>query len=211
METNLYIDGFNLYFRALKDTPYKWLDLRKLAETLFPTDTIKQLCYFTAKIDPRPNDPSQPQRQQAYLWALRTLPGIQAHYGTFRTWTKPRPLARPIKGMPPYVDVLNTEEKGSDVNLVTRLLVDGFKGEYEQAVVISNDSDLASAIRCVRDDLSLQICVVNPDRKTSIQQSLKEAATFVKTIRAHHLKKCQFPETLMDERGVIRKPSKWAT
>ena len=33
------------------------------------------------------------------------------------------------------------EEKGSDVNLVTRLLVDGFNGEYEHAVVMSNDGD----------------------------------------------------------------------
>ena len=33
--TNVYIDGFNLYYRALKDTPFRWLDLHKLAETLF--------------------------------------------------------------------------------------------------------------------------------------------------------------------------------
>ena len=32
--TNLYIDGFNLHYRALKDTPFRWLDLHKLAETL---------------------------------------------------------------------------------------------------------------------------------------------------------------------------------
>ena len=31
MITNVYIDGFNLYYRALKDTPFRWLDLRKLA------------------------------------------------------------------------------------------------------------------------------------------------------------------------------------
>ena len=40
--TNVYVDGFNLYYRALKDTPFRWLDLRKLAETLrsqFP-DTL---------------------------------------------------------------------------------------------------------------------------------------------------------------------------
>ena len=34
--TNVYIDGFNLYYRALKDNPFRWLDLRRLAETLFP-------------------------------------------------------------------------------------------------------------------------------------------------------------------------------
>ena len=107
------------------------------------------------------------------------------------------------------VNVMNTEEKGSDVNLATRLLADGFNGVYEQAVVISKDSDLASAISCVRDDLNLQICVVIPYRKTPIQRPLKEAATFVKTIRLHHLEICQFPEELTDERGPINRPSEW--
>jgi hypothetical protein len=27
MRANIYIDGFNLYYRALKGTPYRWLDL----------------------------------------------------------------------------------------------------------------------------------------------------------------------------------------
>ena len=40
MITNAYIDGFNLYYRALKDTSFRWLDLRKLAATLVPEDTI---------------------------------------------------------------------------------------------------------------------------------------------------------------------------
>jgi hypothetical protein len=37
---NVYIDGFNLYYGALKRTPYKWLDLALLARTLLPTDTV---------------------------------------------------------------------------------------------------------------------------------------------------------------------------
>ena len=40
------------------------------------------------------------------------------------------------------VRVWNLEEKGSDVNLPSYLLRDGFLGEYEAAVVISDDSDL---------------------------------------------------------------------
>ncbi len=47
---NVYIDGFNLYYGALKRTPYKWLDLRKLAETMLPTDTVQEVHYFTARI-----------------------------------------------------------------------------------------------------------------------------------------------------------------
>ena len=40
MITNLYVDGFSLYCRALKDTPFRWLDLGKLAETcVWQSDT----------------------------------------------------------------------------------------------------------------------------------------------------------------------------
>ena len=28
MRTSIYIDGFNLYYGAVKGTPYKWLDFR---------------------------------------------------------------------------------------------------------------------------------------------------------------------------------------
>ena len=140
MITSLYIDGFNLYYRAPKDTPFKWLDLRKLAEILFPQDTIHRVSYFTALLDARPDDPSQPQRQQAYLRALATLPGFDVHYGVFRYRIKRRPLAEPVPGLPTQVLIRDSEEKRSDVNLATRLLVDGFNREYEQAVVVSNDA-----------------------------------------------------------------------
>ena len=61
MITNVYIDGFNLYYRALKDTPFRWLDLRKLAEALFSLDTINKVCYFTARYSmPVPAIPLNP-------------------------------------------------------------------------------------------------------------------------------------------------------
>ncbi len=209
MITNLYIDGFNLYYRALKGTEFKWLDLRKLAETLFPKDTIQRICYFTALISPRSNDPSQPQRQQAYLRALATLPDLDIYYGAFRPRTKTRPLANPIPGLPTYVKVLDSEEKGSDVNLATRLLVDGFHRVYEQAVVVSNDSDLAGPIRYVCDDLGLRVTVVNPDPKNSTQKDMEDAATHIRRLWKSHLRKSQFPPTLADAQGRITKPKEW--
>jgi hypothetical protein len=33
---DVYIDGFNLYYRALRKTPYNWLNLRRLCEFLLP-------------------------------------------------------------------------------------------------------------------------------------------------------------------------------
>ncbi len=209
MITNVYIDGFNIYYRALKDTPFRWLDLRRLAETLFPQDNIHRVCYFTARLDARPSNPNQPRRQFIYLRALATLPGLDVHYGVFRSGIKRRPLAEPLPGLPTHVLVRDSEEKGSDVNLATRLLVDGFKGEYEQAVVVSNDADFASAMRYVRDDLGLRVTLVNPDARNASPRELAEAATYVKRLWKSHLRRSQLPETVTDEVGDITKPAGW--
>ncbi len=209
MLTNLYVDGFNLYNRAVKRTPFKWLDLRKLAETLFQNDEIQRISYFTAIVRSRANDPQQKARQQAYLRALATLPGLEIHYGEFRERIKYRPLARPKPGDSAYVRIRDTEEKGSDVNLATRLLVDGFTGDYQQAVVVSNDSDLAAPIRYVSRDLGLRVVVVNPDSQTSTHNDLVDSATYVRRLWKSHLRRSQLPPTLTDVHGVITKPSAW--
>ena len=207
--TNLYVDGFNLYYRALKDTPFRWLDLRKLAETLFPQDTIHRVCYFIARLDARPGNPGQAQRQLIYLRALATLPGLDAYYGVFRSGVKRRPLVAPVPGLPAHVLVRDSEEKGSDVNLATRLLVDGFNWEYEQAVVVSNDADFAGAMRYVRDDLGLRVTLVNPDSRNTSPRELANAATYVKRLWKSHLRRSQFHDTMADEVGVISKPAGW--
>ena len=209
MITNLYVDGFNLYYRALKDTPYRWLDLRRLAETLFPQDSINRVSYFTARLDVRLSNPGQAQRQLIYLRALATLPGFDAYYGVFRSGVKRRPLAEPVTGLPSYVLVRDSEEKGSDVNLATRLLVDGFNGEYEQAVVVSNDADFAGAMRYVRDDLGLRVTLVNPDPRNSSPRELADAATYVKRLWKSHLRRSLFPDTLTDGIGTITKLAGW--
>ena len=209
MITNVYIDGFNLYYRALKDTPFRWLDLWKLAETLFPQDTIHVIRYFTARLDARPSNPGQAQRQLIYLRALSTLPALDVYYGVFRSGVKRRPLAQPVPGLPTHVLVKESEEKGSDVNLATRLLIDGFKGEYEQAVVVSNDADFAGAMRSVRDDLGLKATLVNPDAWNTSPNDLAKAATYVKRLWKSHLRISQFPDSLADPVGVITKPANW--
>ena len=209
MITNVYVDGFNLYYRALRDSPFRWLDLRKLAEMLFPQDDIRKVCYFTARLDPRPGNPNQRQRQQAYLRALATLPGFETHYGIFRSGVTRRPLAERVAGLPAYVLVRDSEEKGSDVNLATRLLVDGFNGEYEQAVIVSTDADFAGAMRYVRDGLGLRVTLVNPDSVNSSPRQLAAAATYVRRLWKSHLRRSLLPDTLTDEVGVITKPEGW--
>ena len=79
MRVNVYVDGFNLYNRALKNaraadgSTYKWLDLRALAAHLLndPKYVIGTVRYFTARVKSLPRDPDAPARQALYLRALK--------------------------------------------------------------------------------------------------------------------------------------------
>ena len=114
---------------------------------------------------------------------------------------------------PPYdtVRVVKTEEKGSDVNLAAFMIADGYKGLYEQAAMISNDSDLAIAVEMVTQELKLPVRLLapvsNPNRRLS--KELLRLATSVKRIRRGALGACQFPEEVGDAHGVVRKPATW--
>ena len=214
MITNVYVDGFNLYYLAVKRFPKcKWLDLAKLSQALLPGHEINRIRYFTAIVDQRPDDPQQQRRQQIYLRALQTIPNLDIHYGQFRNRVKRLPLANPMPGLDKYVRVKTYEEKGTDVNIATHLMIDGYEGMCERALVISNDADLAFPIRTVRDRLNLPIGVVNPSINPGISPtptSLKNTATFLRRIRPNTLISSQFPDTLTDDKGVFFKPPNWS-
>ena len=106
-------------------------------QLLLPRHQISRIRYFTALVANRPDDPTQAQRQQAYVRALETVSNLTIHYGHLMDKTKRRPLATQPRTGPRTVEILDTEEKGSDVNLASYLLLDGFEGEYEMAVVVS--------------------------------------------------------------------------
>lgn len=207
IRTYVYIDGFNLYYRALRGKPYRWLNVRKLASLLLPEDEIVRIRYFTAEVSIRPSDQTQAQRQKTYLRALKTIPGLSVHYGHFLAKTKMRPLAKPPVSGHRYVEILDTEEKGSDVNLASYLLLDGFDDEYELAVVVSNDSDLELPIRMTRNRLGKQVGVFDPSRRKSFQ--LQSAASWYRPLREGPLSASQFPDTISDAQGTFRKPNSW--
>jgi hypothetical protein len=106
-----------------------------------------------------------------------------------------------------YTKVIKTEEKGSDVNIATHMLVDGFRNQYELAVLVSNDSDLLSPIRFIRYDLGKPIGLLNPHKYPSV--TLLPHVHFIKQIRKGVLAKSQFPNVLTDSQGNFSKPAKW--
>lgn len=210
--TIVYVDGYNLYYGALKDRPYRWLNIQALCEQLLkPAHDIVGIKYFTARVQPRPGNDGQPQRQQIYLRALETIPCLSIHYGNFLTHEVRRRLVRPPKKGNKTRLVWETEEKGSDVNLASHLLIDGFRARYDIAVVISNDSDLQTPIKFVREDLKAPVGVLNPHKKRSWALSPLRLphGSFYKPIRAGVLQNSQFPRELEDAVGKFRKPRRW--
>ncbi len=206
-KTNIYVDGFNLFYGAVKGTPYKWLDLNRLCELLLPHHDIQTIKYFTAKISDRPSNPGQHKRQLVYLRALRTLPNIEIIFGHFLTNKVKMPLAVPPPGGPRVAEVLKTEEKGSDVNIASHLVNDAHNGDFEVAVLITNDSDLLTPMKIVREELHLPVGIINPYNRFA--RVLAREASFKKKIRAGVLASSQFPASLQDARGAFHKPTSW--
>ncbi len=207
MTTIVYVDAFNLYFGALKGTPFKWLDLDALCRRLLPRDQITGIRYFTAHVSARPGDPQQPQRQLTYIRALETIPHLSVYLGHYLTNTTRMTLANPKPGQPRTVEVIRTEEKGSDVNIAAYLMLDAGRGACDTAVVISNDSDLKEPVALARSEFGLRVGVVNPHPPARRSRAIQ--ATFFKQLRRSAVAASQFPTLMADARGPFRKPAKW--
>src|SRR3984885_676876 len=141
--TIVYIDGFNLYYGAVKGTPHKWLNLDRYFSILLSNNDIRQIRYFTALVNGPPR-----ARQLAYLDALATTPLVKIEYGKF----KPKTI-RCRCGDCPRSDEHHfpgVEEKRTDVAIAVRMLEDVVAGACDQVVIVSGDSDLVPGVEGVR-------------------------------------------------------------
>ncbi len=116
-------------------------------------------------------------------------------------------VANPSPGEPETVVVSRAEEKGTDVNLASYLLLDAFDGEGDAAVVISNDSDLATPMRIVRERFGMTVGILNPHPNRS--RTLAGVADFYRPIRRGPLSASQFPDRMQDAASEFTKPPGW--
>lgn len=209
MRTTVYVDGFNLYYRALKGTRHRWLDLLELSRQLLrPENEITRIRYFTARVKQNPHKPDQHVRQDAYLRAIAThISCLRIHEGHFYRHVVRMPLAYPEFGEPRTVQVIKSEEKGSDVNLAVHLVNDACIDDFDVALVISNDSDLAEAIRIARSK-GKPVGVANPSATNRMNAELYNAASFTRRIEEKHLRVAQLPDAFPSAR--VSKPARWA-
>lgn len=207
MRTIIYIDGFNFYYRAVKNTPYKWLNFKSLFQKLLSAkNQIIQIKYFTALVSGKHN-PQKPIKQQTFLRALKTfIPEIEIYYGHFLTHEVFAPLAKPTENRR-SVKIIKTEEKGSDVNIAVHMLNDAWLNNYDCAIIVSNDSDLAESMKLVKKYHPNKILGLIMPGKGHPSKELMKHADFVKRIRTGILKSSQLPNPI--PKTNIYKPKDW--
>ncbi len=207
MRTIVYVDGFNLYYGALKRTPYKWLDLGALFDKLLPSPcAVVAIKYFTARVSSVPTNPNAPLRQDTYLRALQSQPTrVRIVEGKFNVKSKKLPLATPPHTL---VDVMVAEEKGSDVSLAVEMVNDAWANNFDCACVVSNDADLDRALSIVKQQRRKRVILVTPGfPKRTPLASLKRWAHKTVQFDPSMLSACQFPSPIPGT--TISKPSSW--
>jgi uncharacterized LabA/DUF88 family protein len=208
--TYAYIDGFNLYYGALKGTRHKWLDLKLLLSTILGNDhQILKIKYYTARISARSDNPNSPIRQMVYLNAIKAhIPELEISYGYYLSNTVRMRLAKPTL-LKKFEDVIKTEEKGSDVNLALHVLNDAWQDKYDCAVIVSNDSDLSESLRLIKKQHKKKIVLLVPGdpstRPPAIQ--LKRFAHKTISIPMNAIINSQLPNPIPGTN--FHKPAEW--
>lgn len=139
-----FVDGFNLYHAiANLNRPHlKWVDLRRLVGTFIdPAEhELREVFYFSAFATWLPQ---QYARHQRYVEALRAT-GCTPVMGQFKA------KERACKSC--GATWIAHEEKETDVNIALWLLREAYKDNFDEAFVVSRDSDLTPAVRMVAQE-----------------------------------------------------------
>jgi hypothetical protein len=200
----VYIDGFNLYYglKAKNWQKYYWLNLHSFAANLLKDNQLLQkVKYFTSLVSSTPSDPNKNKRQKTYIEALETLPNIQIFYGHY--------LTSPVQCYNCGYRWSLPNEKMTDVNIATEMLVDSFYNNFDMALLISADSDLIAPIKKISELFSeKKIIIAFPPERFSKNLSICASAYFI--IGRTKFSDNQFPQVVKKSDGFeLVRPASW--
>ena len=198
-----YVDGFNLY-HGLHDLSGRrdlWLDVAGLLRTFVDPARGQELVavhYFTAAVygSGRPH-------QDAYLRALQAhCPQVSVHLGHY--------LRKTARCHTCSAQWVTYEEKESDVALAVQIVQDAGLGRYDQALVVSADSDMCPAVRAAKVVApQREIAAVFPPKRNS--QALMTAVDRTLRIFDKAPRRHQLPDIVTAEDGTkYFRPPYWA-
>ena len=197
----VYVDGFNIYFGMLEAgfINCKWLNLKALVLSLLkPNQELVELKYFTSRVS---NNPDKQKRQTAYIEALETE-AIRIFYGQYQRDTIECNRCSYIWA--------NYNEKMTDVNIATQMIIDAYQDKYDMAMLISGDSDLVPPIRAIHENFKQKrVFVAFPPRRFNNSVALVAKGSL--TIGRKKLADNQFPTEVKKRDGfILRKPNEWS-
>lgn len=207
--TIVYVDGFNLYYGAVRKTRSKWLNIELLFRRLRPHDEIRRIYYFTALVDRR----EKAARQMQYLKALETCPLVTTVIGRFKmkkvkcTVKQCTYKGRRLFEVP--------EEKRTDVSIATQIIDDAYQDEMDNMVVISGDSDLVPTLDRIRErfpEKKIIVYIPAPSKGhvRAAAVELRAAAHQARELPVILIRRSQFPRTVVGRNGKdIIKPPEW--
>ena len=196
----VYIDGFNLYF-GMMDAGFnhcKWLNVEKLVRNyLTANQELIEIKYFTSRIT---NNPQKQKRQTTYLEAIETT-DVKIIYGLYK--------AKQIECENCGHNWNISNEKMTDVNIATHIIIDAFHDKYDTAILISGDSDLVPPIKAVHQNFPNKVISVffPPNRHNN---TVAGAAKGFQIIGRKKLSDSQFEENVKKRDGfILQKPVDW--
>ena len=216
MRVGAYIDGLNLYYGGRHlcgrgTAGWRWLDVARLVERLVARNPlwrarqaqVHRVAYCTALIAGG-EDGEARERQEAYVGALRATDRVFVEEGTFVT----RRITADGDASRVRTTFKVPEEKGSDVNVASHLLIDLHTDKIDAAVLITNDSDLRLPAQHTR--LHVPLGTVNPRGRPTAQALRGHPADGVGghwwySLTANDFRSCQLPEAVGDH----QKPAGW--
>lgn len=229
MRTAFFVDGYNLFYGLLADTPYKWLNLRSLLSHIVhienPSSTIASIDYFTSSVKPLLATRGQisKEAQDTYIRALRST-NVCVHYGhhQLEPAKAPRFIDRKTRASRnDKVDIWKLEEKETDVHIAISMYRAAARQtkletheRVEQLILVSSDTDMTPALRAVREDFpEITVGVILPHRAELDRPSpgsLRQHAHWTRrVVSCDELQTHQFPNRVPTRKAPAIKPDYW--
>ncbi len=230
LRTRVYVDGYNIYYGCLRKTHHKWLDMKALFERILAQTVLDvggqpanfeleplAIKYFTASIlknFARSQDSVACQEQ--YHNALRGHLGDSLEIITGYYSANPARAHRYEHGKPPadceILEVWKLEEKQSDLALALHAYADAIKGEVDQVVIVTNDTDVAPSLELIRADTQVSVGLIVPTRYSERppNHDLSKLANWTRThILSEELSASQMPNMVRHGTRPVQKPISW--
>ncbi len=130
----IFIDGSNFYHNLKKHYKKTQIDFALLVEKLTGNDReIVRTYYYNSPIDRNMNE-EEYRKQQKFFEKIKRIDCFEIKLGR---------LQNNEDG--------SKKEKGTDVNIAVDMITKAYKDQYDVAILISGDADLAQVVQEVKD------------------------------------------------------------